>query len=60
MLVLALLAAIAILVAVLSVVGWLLGWSFERVTRPLGATAEASERTVDLAHEFWDWLRLGR
>lgn len=60
MLTLGLLAVLA-LVVILAAVGWFLGWSLDRVRRPVAATlAEAGDRTVDLAQEFWDWLRLGR
>ena len=47
--------------ALLAAVAWFLGWSAERWTRPLRASAaDAGERTADGLAEFWDWLRLGR
>jgi hypothetical protein len=47
--------------AFLMVVTHLLGWSAERVSGPLRASAaEAAERTSDWSAEFWRWLRLGR
>jgi hypothetical protein len=43
------------------VVTHLFGWSAERFSAPLRASAaEAGERTSDWAAEFWRWLRLGR
>jgi energy-converting hydrogenase Eha subunit A len=60
---LALLIAIGVVavVALALLVTWLLGYSPLSRERPLRASAtEATERTTDLAAEFFDWLRLGR
>jgi hypothetical protein len=47
--------------ALLIVVSYVLGWSTERVSAPLRASAlEAGERTSDWASEFFRWLRAGR
>lgn len=58
---LAALAGAAVAAGLLAVAMWFFGWSAERWTRPLAASAaEAGGRSADLAGEFWDWLRLGR
>jgi hypothetical protein len=47
--------------ALLMVVSHFLGWSSQRVSAPLRASAtEAGERTSDWAAEFWRWVRSGR
>jgi hypothetical protein len=54
-------AAVLIAAAVLMALSHLLGWSGQRVTGPLRASAtEAGERTSDWAAEFWRWIRTGR
>lgn len=58
---LAALAVAALLAALGGLLAWVFGWSPERYTRPLAASAaEAGGRTADVAGEFWDWVRLGR
>jgi hypothetical protein len=50
--------ALLLLIALLA---WFLGWSTERWSSPLRASAtDAGERAADTVAEFWDWLRLGR
>jgi hypothetical protein len=47
--------------ALLMAVSHFLGWSGQRVSAPLRASAaEAGERTSDWAAEFWRWIRSGR
>jgi hypothetical protein len=54
-------AAVLIAGALLMVVSHFLGWSSQRVSAPLRASAtEAGERTSDWAAEFWRWVRSGR
>ena len=54
-------AAVLISGAVLLALTHALGWSGERFSAPLRASAdEAGERTSDWAAEFWRWLRSGR
>jgi hypothetical protein len=54
-------AAVFLAAALVMVVSHLLGWSGDRFTQPLRASAtEAGERTSDWAAEFWRWLRSGR
>ena len=54
-------AAVLLAAALLMVVSHLLGWSGDRVSAPLRASAtEAGERTSDWAAEFWRWIRSGR
>jgi hypothetical protein len=49
------------LVLLISLTAWLLGWSTERWSSPLRASAtDAGERAADTVAEFWDWVRLGR
>jgi hypothetical protein len=54
-------AAVLIAAALLMAVSHLLGWSSQRFSGPLRASAtEAGERTSDWAAEFWRWVRSGR
>jgi hypothetical protein len=54
-------AAVLLAAALLMAVTHMLGWSGDRFTQPLRASAtEAGERTSDWAAEFWRWLRSGR
>jgi hypothetical protein len=54
-------AAVLLAAALLMAVTHVLGWSGDRFTQPLRASAtEAGERTSDWAAEFWRWLRSGR
>ncbi len=54
-------AAVLLAAALLMVLTHLLGWSGERFSAPLRASAtEAGERTSDWAAEFWRWIRSGR
>ena len=54
-------AAVLLAAALLMVVTHVLGWSAERFSAPLRASAtEAGERTSDWAAEFWCWIRSGR
>lgn len=54
-------AGVLALCALGLLVAWLLGHEPLSRERGLRASAtEASERTTDLAAEFFDWLRLGR
>jgi len=54
-------AAVLLLGALLMAVSHFLGWSGQRVSAPLRASAtEAGERTSDWAAEFWRWIRTGR
>ena len=54
-------AAVLLAAALLMVVTHLLGWSGERFSAPLRASAtEAGERTSDWAAEFLRWIRSGR
>lgn len=54
-------AAVLLAAALLMVVTHVLGWSAERFSAPLRASAtEAGERTSDWAAEFWRWIRSGR
>jgi hypothetical protein len=54
-------AAVLLAAALLLALSHALGWSGERVSAPLRASAtEAGERTSDWAAEFWRWLRSGR
>jgi hypothetical protein len=47
--------------ALFMAVSHFLGWSGQRVSAPLRASAtEAGERTSDWAAEFWRWIRSGR
>jgi ferric-dicitrate binding protein FerR (iron transport regulator) len=46
---------------VIAALAWFLGWSAQRWTRLLRASAtDAGERTADGLAELWDFLRLGR
>jgi hypothetical protein len=54
-------AAVLLAAALLMVLSRFLGWSGERFSQPLRASAnEAGERTSDWAAEFWRWVRSGR
>lgn len=54
-------AGVLLAAALLMAVTHLLGWSGERFTAPLRASAtEAGERTSDWAAEFWRFIRSGR
>ncbi len=54
-------AAVLLAAALLMVASYLFGWSTERLTEPLRASAtEAGERTSDWAAEFWRFMRSGR
>ena len=54
-------AAVLIAGAVLMALSHFMGWSSQRVSGPLRASAgEAGERTSDWAAEFWRWVRSGR
>lgn len=54
-------AAVLIAAALLMIVSHMLGWSGQRFSAPLRASAtEAGERTSDWAAEFWRWVRSGR
>ena len=54
-------AAVLLAGALLLAVSHFLGWSAQRVSTPLRASAtEAGERTSDWAAEFWRWVRSGR
>jgi hypothetical protein len=49
------------LAALLTAIGWFLGWAPAGYGTPLHASfVEARQRTADAAAEFWEWLRLGR
>ena len=55
--------AIAVVAAIVlaGVVAWALGYTAGERLRPLRASAaEASDRSSDLAAEFFEWLRTGR
>ncbi|HEX8064997.1 MAG TPA: hypothetical protein VF520_00570 [Thermoleophilaceae bacterium] len=58
MTVLAIVLAAAAVTLLAALVAWLVGWAPSRALR-VSAT-EATDRTADLAAEFWDWVRLGR
>ncbi len=54
-------AAVLLAAALVMVVTHLIGWSAERFSAPLRASAtEAGVRTSDWAAEFWRWVRSGR
>ena len=54
-------AAVLIAAAAWMALSHALGWSGERFSAPLRASAtEAGERTSDWAAEFWRWVRKGR
>lgn len=54
-------AGVLLTAALLLALSHALGWSGERFSAPLRASAtEAGERTSDWAAEFWRWLRTGR
>jgi hypothetical protein len=54
-------AAVLVLLALVMAISHLLGWSGQRFSAPLRASAtEAGERTSDWAAEFWRWIRSGR
>ena len=55
-------AAVVLLAgALLMALSHFLGWSGQRFSAPLRASAtEAGERTSDWAAEFWRWIRSGR